>query len=168
MSTAKGQEQTTIQSPDIKRAIPPRIFALCAIAAAVLEWFVFRSVSIFPFLPIWFLVVVGLAIGAAGLAFMGWGYLSLRAKGATVKTYLPAENMAHEGAFDHSRNPMYVGFVALLVAGAVTFDSLPFLVAAIVLFFYFDRFVIRREEQYLQRAFGVDYDAYCARVRRWL
>ena len=30
------------------------------------------------------------------------------------------------------------------------------------------RFVIDREERYLSARFGADYDAYRARVRRWL
>ena len=31
-----------------------------------------------------------------------------------------------------------------------------------------DRFVIAREEAYLRRRFGAEYEAYMARVRRWL
>ena len=31
-----------------------------------------------------------------------------------------------------------------------------------------DRYVIAREEQYLERRFGREYDAYKQRVRRWL
>jgi len=31
-----------------------------------------------------------------------------------------------------------------------------------------DRFVIAREEAYLRRRFGAEYEAYCQRVRRWL
>jgi protein-S-isoprenylcysteine O-methyltransferase Ste14 len=55
----------------------------------------------------------------------------------------------------------YLGVAALLNSGW------PIIVLPIVLFVLF-RTVIAREEAYLNDAFGVDFGAYTARVRRWL
>ena len=47
-------------------------------------------------------------------------------------------------------------------------DSVLTLALLIPCLFVVDRFVIQREERYLSAKFGADYDAYRARVRRWL
>jgi protein-S-isoprenylcysteine O-methyltransferase Ste14 len=40
--------------------------------------------------------------------------------------------------------------------------------SAVPMFLYLNWYVIRREEKYLVRAFGEEYEAYRRRVRRWL
>ena len=72
------------------------------------------------------------------------------------------------GVFARSRNPIYLGDALLLAAlavglgNALNFLLLPLFVAII------DRLQIAAEERALQRLFGDEYRAYCARVRRWL
>ena len=51
---------------------------------------------------------------------------------------------------------------------ATAMDSLLVLLLLIPCLWVVDRFVIAREERYLSARFGADYDAYRARVRRWL
>jgi protein-S-isoprenylcysteine O-methyltransferase Ste14 len=67
-----------------------------------------------------------------------------------------------------TRNPMYV-CLALLTAGAGlwlnTWWVFLLLLGSLACI---DRFVIPREEAYLRRRFGADYDAFTAHVRRWL
>jgi protein-S-isoprenylcysteine O-methyltransferase Ste14 len=72
------------------------------------------------------------------------------------------------GPFGWSRNPLYLGLIALDVALALLWPSLwalalvPLGVAAL-------RWgAVLPEERYLSAKFGVEYDAYRARVRRWL
>jgi protein-S-isoprenylcysteine O-methyltransferase Ste14 len=56
---------------------------------------------------------------------------------------------------------VYVG-AALWIETAPSIALLPLLIAVV------QRWVIRREEAYLERRFGEEYRAYCRRVRRWL
>jgi protein-S-isoprenylcysteine O-methyltransferase Ste14 len=72
------------------------------------------------------------------------------------------------GPFRLSRNPIYVALVASLMALAISFDSLWYLLAALTLLLVLDLGVVRAEERYLGERFGAPYAAYRARVRRWL
>ena len=157
-------------SPGIRIAIPPLIFILCGGGALALEWFYFYSVGPLSALgiPILTLVICGFLIGWAGFVFMGWGFFKFKLVGTTTNLIDPASQLVSSGAFRFSRNPMYVGFVVMLFAGIILFDSIPFLIATLVMFFYLDRFVIPREEAYLRAEFGKAFTDYCARTRRWL
>jgi protein-S-isoprenylcysteine O-methyltransferase Ste14 len=72
------------------------------------------------------------------------------------------------GPYRFTRNPMYVSLALAYAGMALTINSvwplvfLPFIVLLV------DRYVIRREEAYLARKFGAEYEAYRGRVRRWL
>nr|WP_321455146.1 isoprenylcysteine carboxylmethyltransferase family protein [uncultured Cohaesibacter sp.] len=159
-----------LQSPGIRLAIPPLIFVLCGGSALALEWFFFRSVGPLSALgiPVMALVILGFLVGWAGFAFMGWGFFKFKAVGTTTTLKDSASELVSNGAFRYSRNPMYVGFVALLLGGAIMFDSVPFIVATVIMFVYLDHYIIVREERYLSEEFGESYRAYCQSVRRWL
>jgi len=147
------------------RLIPPIIFFLC-LAGGIAVSFIWGGWV--AFLPWPARVISGAVIAVAGFAFMAWGHGRFRALGVAVKTFKPASQLVTEGAYRFSRNPMYVGFVAILAGLGWAAGSIPMLASAVVMFLYLNLHVIRREEAYLTRAFGQPYKDYCARVRRWL
>jgi protein-S-isoprenylcysteine O-methyltransferase Ste14 len=72
------------------------------------------------------------------------------------------------GPYQFTRNPMYVGLL-LLAAGMGLWMNTWWVFALLMpTLLIIDRYVIAREEQYLERRFGCEYDAYKQRVRRWL
>ncbi|MEM9602668.1 MAG: isoprenylcysteine carboxylmethyltransferase family protein [Pseudomonadota bacterium] len=79
-----------------------------------------------------------------------------------------ASTLVTEGVFARSRNPMYLGVALLLLAWAVFLGSVPALLGPVVFVVYISRFQIVPEEVALQSRFGVAYEQYCQRVRRWL
>ena len=81
---------------------------------------------------------------------------------------MPSTVLATDGLYRFSRNPIYLGFAITYAGLAVAMDSVLVLLLLIPCLIVVDRFVIRREERYLSAKFGADYDAYRARVRRWL
>lgn len=91
----------------------------------------------------------------------------LRAR-TTILPFRPSSALVTDGPYRLTRNPMYVSMVALYAGGALLLNALwPLLfLPAVVL--VVDRAVIQREEHYLAHAFGAEYEAYRARVRRWL
>jgi protein-S-isoprenylcysteine O-methyltransferase Ste14 len=73
-----------------------------------------------------------------------------------------------DGLYRFSRNPIYLGFAITYAGLAIAMDSVLVLLLLVPCLIVVDRFVIQREERYLSAKFGADYDAYRARVRRWL
>jgi protein-S-isoprenylcysteine O-methyltransferase Ste14 len=111
---------------------------------------------------------LGAVVLVAGLAINFWGLGTfLRARTAIIP-HRPARALVESGPFRYSRNPMYIAItmqyvgLALLLNFAWPLVFLPLVLALLV------ALVIRREEAYLRRDFGPDYDDYCRRVGRWL
>ena len=71
------------------------------------------------------------------------------------------------GLFRFSRNPMYLGVYATLVASALyTLNPILFLVGAYVIVVHHR--IVLAEEEHLRGTFGQEYVEYCDRVRRYL
>jgi protein-S-isoprenylcysteine O-methyltransferase Ste14 len=73
------------------------------------------------------------------------------------------------GGFNRfTRNPMYLGMLLWLLAWALWLGSLSAFVGLPLFVLYLNRFQISLEERFLAEKFGAEYQAYCARVRRWI
>lgn len=86
----------------------------------------------------------------------------------TLITIRPAKSLQTNGIYSITRNPMYLGLL-LLYSGIATFRGnwwtfilIPLLILVL------QSYVIRKEELYLNRAFGEEYESYRKRVRRWI
>ncbi len=71
------------------------------------------------------------------------------------------------GLFQFSRNPMYVGVYATLLA-SVLYTLNPLVFLAVIFVVVVHHRIVLAEEQHLQKAFGTEYADYCRRVRRYL
>ena len=60
------------------------------------------------------------------------------------------------------------GFLGSLLALALAFASRGALLMLPLVLVVIDRFVIAREERYLERLFGESYRRYLGQVRRWI
>lgn len=107
------------------------------------------------------LVILGLLVDGVAVA-------SLRRKGTAPEPWKPTSAIVDSGLFAISRNPIYVGFTLTYVGFAVAMDSVIALGLILPLLIVLDRFVIAREEAYLERKFGDTYRQYKQKVRRWL
>jgi protein-S-isoprenylcysteine O-methyltransferase Ste14 len=106
-------------------------------------------------------MVAGQAIGAAGVA-------TFRGQGTSMIPGRRASTLATTGPYVYSRNPMYLGLTASYLGGSLLLGTwwAPIALPAIVA--YVDRNVIRREEAYLRRRFGAEYEEYSRHTRRWI
>jgi protein-S-isoprenylcysteine O-methyltransferase Ste14 len=86
----------------------------------------------------------------------------------TLVTIKPARSLETSGIYSFTRNPMYVSLVCLYSGLAVFFGNWWTFIFLPVLIVVIQWYVIRREELYLQQAFGSHYDEYKSRVRRWI
>lgn len=86
----------------------------------------------------------------------------------TVKPFETPSALVTQGVFRITRNPMYVGFVLLLLGIAVGLGALvPFAVIP-VFAVLMDVVFIKEEERALQEEFGDAWQAYKSSVRRWI
>jgi protein-S-isoprenylcysteine O-methyltransferase Ste14 len=82
--------------------------------------------------------------------------------------YKPTATIVNTGIYRFSRNPIYVGFLLVVLASAACANSPWLLLAAVALFVLLRFAVVSREEQYLSRKFGDVYEEYRRKVRRWM
>jgi protein-S-isoprenylcysteine O-methyltransferase Ste14 len=109
------------------------------------------------------LIGVGLGIGGAGFR----AFARARTTIDPVKLE-SASALVTTGVFRLSRNPMYVGFAALLTAWAIGLQA-PWALTGVLGFVAFTwRFQILPEERVLSAKFGSTYNDYRNQVRRWL
>lgn len=111
---------------------------------------------------------VALTLIIGGLLLDGMAAGLFRRRGTAVEPWKPSTVLIDEGPYRFSRNPIYVGFAITYVGLAIAMDSWIALLLLLPCLVVVDRFVIRREERYLAAKFGPPYEAYRARVRRWL
>ena len=79
-----------------------------------------------------------------------------------------AEKLVTDGVYAHSRNPMYVGNLLIIVGVAITSNSWGCVGIVVPLFTFAYLAITCAEEEYLRRSFGEAYDRYCRDVPRFL
>ncbi len=143
-------------------APPPLIFA----AALVLGWLLNRAVPL-PLLPAAIAPWVGGVLVITALAIAAAAMREMRRARTAVDPYTPSTALVRTGPFARSRNPIYVALILLSLGLSLLANALwcgVLLLAAVIVL---RRFVIAREEAYLERRFGDEYQRYCATTRRW-
>ena len=81
---------------------------------------------------------------------------------------MPPDRLVRRGLYARVRNPMYWNYVLIVLGEAVLYRAPVLIAYAAALFALAHVYVVHIEEPQLRRRFGADYDAYCARVPRWL
>ena len=114
--------------------------------------------------------LIALSIGAAGAVTSILGVVSFRRAGTTVNPLTPgaASSLVCSGVYALSRNPMYLGFVLLLLGWGIYLSNLLAFLFVPLFLIYMNHFQIEPEERALTAHFGERFTAYTRRVRRWL
>ncbi|MFG1351801.1 methyltransferase family protein [Xanthobacter autotrophicus] len=110
----------------------------------------------------------GAVVAGLGLGLDLWAVVTLHRARTTILPHRAADRLVTSGPFALSRNPIYLGnTLVLLGLGLAVFN--PWLMAAALLAaLATDRLAARREERHLAAKFGAAFEAYAARVPRWI
>jgi protein-S-isoprenylcysteine O-methyltransferase Ste14 len=113
--------------------------------------------------------LLGLVPLAAGAGMLGAAILShYQSAPDEVSLTIVPDYLATGGAYQLTRNPMYVGGGLMQVGWTVLLGSVPVGLTTIAYLIGIDRLGIPFEERLLHRRFGELYDRYRAGVPRWL
>lgn len=142
----------------------PPIWLLLALA---LGWALDRFVPLWG--PDWpALRATGQVLAACGIALIAWPVGQFLAARTGLVPFSEATTLVTGGLYRLTRNPMYLGMSLMLFGAGVMLGSLGALLPVPLFMAVIQKRFIEPEERQLEAAFGDDFRAYRARVRRWL
>ncbi len=145
------------------RLLPPALFVIMLLPLGLL-WFLGPAGAIMRVdrpLP-WDIPL------AAGLFLLiAARFQFLRAK-TEINTFRLPNRMVTDGVFRVSRNPMYLGFLLLLLAAAMYVNTWYALIVPGLFLLFANFWYIPHEERVMRQTFGPDYEDYEKSVRRWI
>ena len=141
----------------------PPIVALCLIVISLILHFIFPIKKII-FFPYSLLGIVGIILGL-WLVLLGKG--AFQRHGTSLRFEKPTK-LVMSGPYRFTRNPMYLGYIIVLLGIAVLFGSLIAFISPIGFFLIMNFIIIPFEEKWLEKIFGKRYEEYKRRVRRWI
>ncbi|MHB1528960.1 MAG: methyltransferase family protein [Acidiferrobacteraceae bacterium] len=111
--------------------------------------------------PGWTLIATGVLCAASAA-------LAMRRARTPVNPYKTTTTLTTAGPYRFTRNPLYLSLTLFYVGGALLLNAPWALLLLPPVLLVMVRGVIVREERYLERKFGIAYQEYKARVRRWI
>jgi protein-S-isoprenylcysteine O-methyltransferase Ste14 len=148
---------------EMRKILPPTLGLFCLLGMLILD-------QIFPLVSITSIVLVIIGLGLVGMGIMMAfaAERQFRRVGTTVNPFGQPTTLVTEGWFRYSRNPMYLSLALILMGAWITLGSLSPALGVIVYLFITDRWYIPQEEKRLTATFGMEYESYRMRTRRWL
>lgn len=108
---------------------------------------------------------IPLALGLGLLIWARWWFVK---SDSEVHTFKTPTKLVTDGPFRFSRNPMYAGFLLLLLAAALFVNAWWALFGPLIFLLACSYWYIPTEEDNMRATFGEAYDAYRSRTRRWI
>jgi len=142
----------------------PTTYLLIAMIVMVAMNFLFPVAMIIP--PLWnllgiLLVILGILIDLAADR-------QFHRASTTVKPFEESNALVTDGIFRITRNPMYLGFVIVLIGIAILLRSLSPYLVIIAFVILIQRMFITVEEHMLAEKFGESWRVYQQSTRQWL
>lgn len=147
----------------MKKLLPPVFLLLCVLMM------IFSAIGL-PLMRLvhWPFNLAGMVLLSAGLWIAHSGSQLFKIQNTNIHTFRNPDKIVTSGLFEHSRNPMYLGFAFVAFGVALLTGAASAFVIAIFHFIVLDRYYIPFEEERMSTNFGQEYEEYKARVRRWM
>jgi protein-S-isoprenylcysteine O-methyltransferase Ste14 len=143
--------------------LPPRLVALLLVVTVVLRLTVARGAAVSPWR-----IALGMAIAGTGFSLTLSAARHFTRKKTNIVTFGEPTRLVEDGWFRVSRNPMYLGFAALLAGTALALGGAWTFLPTALFLLVAERVYIPFEERAMTEAFGEAYRRYARVVRRWL
>ena len=99
-----------------------------------------------------------------------WFAITLKVFGKSFRVGIDinmAERLIVQGPFLISRNPIYVGFIVFFIGFFVAYSNILSSVFLVIFIILVHRQILR-EEKFLKKHFGIEYEEYFKKVRRYI
>ena len=159
------KNNTDVQDNPGVIAPPPLIYAGALVGSLLLHLAFPVKVKLLPRRVSW--ILGGSLIGIASLLILS-AFRVMRQAGTEVNPTRPTSTLVVKGPFQFTRNPLYLSLTLAYSGIAMLLNALWAMLMLPVILLVMRRWVIDREERYLEQKFGEEYLRYKARVRRWL
>jgi protein-S-isoprenylcysteine O-methyltransferase Ste14 len=148
------------------RVIPPPVLLIgCLLLSALMQHVRPWSIADYSF-------AAGMVIGSSALllaaVLAAWGIWVMKRHGTAIEPGRIPTRLVTTGPFRFTRNPLYLALLLVFTGLAIMTNSMWLALGVGGLLLLLDRLVVAREEGVLTRAFGAEFSAYLARVRRWV
>jgi len=111
---------------------------------------------------------LGLGVTAIGFILGVLALIEFRRTRAQADPKKPITSFVTSGIYRYTRNPIYLGFVFILIGFSLNMGTYWGVILAWPLITFLNNLVIKNEENYLEKRFKKQYADYQSRVRRWL
>lgn len=149
-------------SPQVR--FPPPLILL----AFILTGIALQALHPIHFVPEPLRWLLSLPLMGAAIATVLHCASAFRKAHTEIKPWKTTSQLIGLGVYRFSRNPIYLSFITFDVGVAIAADNLWIALLALPLGATLGRFVIQKEEAYLEKKFGQTYTDYRKQVRRWL
>ncbi len=158
------QKRKEKDHPGTSILVHPPIVALLCIGIAYLLG---RLIPL-PFAAPAILRYIGVVLTIVGFLLGIGAFIEFQKAQTTLDPHGSTSQLVTSGIYRFSRNPIYLGFLLIVIGLPLYFGLFWGIVMAPVFIFLMNHLVIQHEEMYLERKFKETYTDYRARVRRWL
>lgn len=116
------------------------------------------------------LIMISILFAVAGVLIAVIAVLQFKKLQTTIDPLKPekASNLARDGIFKWTRNPMYLGMLMVLFGVLWYFGSITGIAAMLFFVVYITYFQIMPEERALKVVFGDEFQRYKNDTRRWI
>lgn len=146
---------------DFLKYKPPKIAMLLVLVTTIPSLFFLKIIN-YP------LNLLGILIVLLGFGIMMWAWSMFRKVDNAICPTAKTSKIITNGAYNISRNPMYLGMVIMLVGFSVIIGSIIAFFSPILFFLIINKVFIPYEEEKLRKNIGTEYNDYCEGVRRWI
>jgi protein-S-isoprenylcysteine O-methyltransferase Ste14 len=144
---------------------PPIFYVLTFLAAVFIQKIIPINNSLFH---LRFFKITGMFFLLIALFFLIRSLKQFFQSKNTLITIRAASSLETAGIYNISRNPMYIGLAVVYLGVSCFIGNWWNIIFLPLLLLVVQEYIIKREEQYLERRFGQVYLDYKRKVRRWL
>ena len=111
---------------------------------------------------------IGLGLAALGSILGVLALIEFRRARTTTDLKKPTQKFVTSGIYRYTRNPIYLGFVFMLIGLPLDMGIYWGIILVWPLITFMNNLIIKHEEAYLEKKFKGEFTDYRTRVRRWL